>query len=593
MKLRHLDGESLYYAFFHGRRAVVHRQKHLNKINVFPVADGDTGTNLAMTMHSMIEGASSTGTIASVSRGMADAALSGSRGNSGIIFAQFVRGLSEAVQGKDKLDKKEFTLAARRAVDSAYKALAKPVEGTILTVMRAWVNALDSLHEKKASFVGLFHESLVAARRALQETPKMMKALEKAKVVDAGAEGFVTFLEGVMHFVRSGEKPGLLNEIPVLAEAQDAHMLQPDEEIRNRYCTEFLLEGKDLSLDTVRAAVENLGDSAAVAGGGDRLRVHIHTNEPWRVYETCSRIGRIAKQKIDDMIRQNQIAHHRRAGIAVVTDSACDLPQEILDRYQIHVIPLNLAFGENQYLDQLTVKPDQFYRMLDEDPDFPKTSQPSVAVFADMYRRLSHHYHSIISIHLSGGLSGTLNSARLAAEQVTGVSIAVVDSKNLSSSLGLMVLTVAEAVASGKRFADVVKLAESLPGKTRILVGVPTLKSYIRGGRISPLKGWIATLLNLKPIISVNAEGKGVLFGKAFSRSKNLEKIVGIVSRLHSKTPVRRYVVGHSADEPAALDFAGKIEASIGMKPEFIASISPVIGAHAGPGSVCVCFMTD
>jgi DegV family protein with EDD domain len=593
MKLRHLDGESLYYAFFHGRRAVVHRQKHLNKINVFPVADGDTGTNLAMTMHSMIEGTSRTGSVASVSRGMADAALSGSRGNSGIIFAQFVRGLSEAVQGKDKLDKREFTQAARRAVDSAYKALSKPVEGTILTVMHAWVNALDALHEKKTSFVSLFHESLVAARRALQETPKMMKALEKANVVDAGAEGFVTFLEGVMHFVRSGEKPELLNETLVVEEAQDGHMRRPDEEIRFRYCTEFLLEGKDLSLDSVRKAVENMGDSAAVAGGGNRLRVHIHSNEPWMVYEACSRIGHIVKQKVEDMIRQNQIAHHRRSGIAVVTDSACDLPQEWLDRYQIHVVPLNLAFGEKQYLDQLTIKPDQFYRMLEEEPEFPKTSQPSNAVFADLYRRLSHHYHSIISIHLSGGLSGTINSVRLAAEQVKDVPIAVIDSRNLTSSLGLMVITVAEAVASGKRFADVVRLAESLPGKTRLLVGVPTLKSYIRGGRISPFKGLIARLLNLKPIISINSEGKAVLFGKAFSRRQNLEKIVGIVSHLHRDTPIRRYVVGHTADEPAALAFAGNLERAIGMKPEFIAPISPVIGAHAGPGSVCVCFMTD
>jgi uncharacterized protein len=593
MKLRHLDGENLYYAFFHGRRAVFRRQKHLNRINVFPVADGDTGTNLAMTMHSIIEGSSKHGSVASVSRGMAEAALSGSRGNSGIIFAQFVRGLSEAAQGKDRLDKREFTLAARRAVDLAYQALARPVEGTILTVMRAWSNALDNLHDKKDDFVDLFHEALEAARHSLHETPKMMKVLEKARVVDAGAEGFVTFLEGMLHFIRHGDKPERTDVAPVLEEVQDVHASGPDAAIPFRYCTEFLLEGPDLDAEALRTRLRDLGDSTAVAGGRDRLRVHIHSNEPWAVAAACESAGRIAGQKVDDMVRQNQVAHHRRSGIAVVTDSTCDLPREILDRYQIHVVPMRLSFGDREYLDQLTIRDDRFYRMLEEDPEFPKTSQPPAAAFADLYRRLSHHYHSIVSIHLSSGLSGTCNSARVAAGQVTEVPVAVVDSRNLTGGLGLMVLKVAEAVAAGGRFADVVRLAESLPGRTRILVGIPTLESYIRGGRLSPLKGRIANWLNLKPIVTLDAEGKGVMFGKAFSRRRNLEKIVEMVSAAHRATPVRRYIVGHTRAENTALDFARDIEREIGVRPECITPIAPVLGAHAGPGSVCVSFMTD
>jgi uncharacterized protein len=593
MKLRHLDGENLYYAFFHGRLAVFRRQKHLNRINVFPVADGDTGTNLAMTMHSIIEGSSRFGTVAAVSRGMAEAALSGSRGNSGIIFAQFVRGLSEAVQGKDRLDKKEFSQAARRAVDSAYQALARPVEGTILTVMRSWSNALDNLHDKKDDFVDLFHEALEAARRTLHQTPKMMRALEKAKVVDAGAEGFVTFLEGMLHFMRHGDKSEHLNETPVLEEIQDVHAAGPDAEIRYRYCTEFLLEGAGLDPEALRSALRDLGDSTAVAGGRDRIRVHLHSDEPWTVHEVCSKAGRIVSQKVEDMVRQNQVAHHRRSGIAVVTDSTCDLPRDWLDRYQIHVVPMQLSFGDRQYLDQLTLRQDRFYRLLEEDPEFPKTSQPPAAAFTDLYRRLSHHYHAIISIHISAGLSGTVNSARLGAEPVKDVPIAVVDSRNLTGGLGLMVMKTAEAVAAGKRFAGVVRLAESLPEKTRIFVGIPTLESYIRGGRLSPLKGRIANLLHLKPIVSLDGQGKGVMFGKAFSRRRNLEKITEIVSRIHRETPIRRYIVGHTCAEKTAGEFARDIEREIGMRPEFITPIAPALGAHAGPGSVCVSFMTD
>jgi uncharacterized protein len=592
MKLRHLDGEKLYYSFFYGRKAVFKRQKHLNRINVFPVADGDTGTNLAMTMHSIIEGSTHKGTIASVSRGMADAALSGSRGNSGIIFAQFVQGMSEAVQGKDIIDRKEFTHAMRRAVDSAYKAIARPVEGTILTVMRAWSNALENLHEKKDDFVELFHESLEAARHALRETPRMIKALEDANVVDAGAEGFVTFLEGMAHFIRHQEKPEILSETAHIEEAQDVHVLKPDEEIRLRYCTEMMIEGNGIPAEEVRRSLDGFGDSLVAVGGGGRIKIHVHTNSPADVYSAMQRFGKVVKQKIEDMVRQNQVTHHRKSGIALVTDSSCDLPLEILDRYQIHVVPLNIHFGEKQFLDKLSIEPRHFYQMLDSEAEFPKTSQPPPSVFADLYRHLAGHYHSIVSVHLSGGLSGTINSVRLGAEQAPNVKIAVIDSKNLSASLGLMVLAVAEAIASGKRYEDVVRLAQSLPEKGKILVSVPTLRSLIRGGRVSPMKGAIAKALNLKPIISLDAEGKAELSGKAFSIRANLDKILNIIERMHRERPILRYAVGHTSSESEAVQFSQRVERILGKPPEYITPVSPVIGAHAGPGALCVCTLT-
>jgi DAK2 domain fusion protein YloV len=592
MKLIHLDGEKLYYSFFYGRKAVFRRQKHLNKINVFPVADGDTGTNLAMTMHSIIEGSSHRGTIASVSRGMAEAALSGSRGNSGIIFAQFVRGMSEAVQGKEKLDRKEFTFAMKRAVDSAYKAIARPVEGTILTVMKAWANALESYHEKKEDFVELIHEALEAARKTLRDTPKMMKVLEEANVVDAGAEGFVTFLEGMEHFIRHQDKPEALHESVRIEEVQEVHVQKPDGEIRFRYCTEMMIEGRNLSAETVRQKIAGHGDSLVAVDGGERMKIHVHTNTPADVYADLSVFGTVVKQKVEDMVRQNQVAHHRKSGIALVTDSSCDLPREILDRHQIHVVPLNVHFGERQYLDKLTIQSDRFYRMLDTEREFPRTSQPAVSVFADLYRQLAHHYHSIVSIHLSGGLSGTVNAVRLAAEQTHDAKITVIDSKNLTASLGLMVLVVAEAIASGRRYKDVVSLAQTLPERSRILIGVPQLKSFIRGGRVSPMKGLIARLLNLKPIISLDAEGKAVLYGKAFSKKKNLAKILQLVEKMHRERPIARYAVGHTSAESDAVKFGTALERILGSPPEFITPVSPVIGAHAGTGAVCVSVLT-
>lgn len=593
MKTIRLDGEKLYWAFYYGKKEVIKRRKHLNKINVFPVADGDTGTNLAMTMQSIIDGTTMTPVVSDVSRGMAEAALMGSRGNSGIIFAQFLWGLSEAVRDKKILNRKEFAHAMKNGVEHAYRAMKKPVEGTILTVMKAWSNALSHLHEHTGDFVELLSHSLETARTSLRETPKKLKVLEKAGVVDAGAQGFVHFLEGMVYFLRHGRKHDLeADVIPVLEDDHDV-VFTADKEIDYRYCTEAILRGKRCVPEEVREAASPYGDSLIVAGAASRVKVHIHTNQPADLFSALRHFGDISHPKVDDMLRQRDVQFHRKASIALVTDSACDLPQEIFDRYQIHVVPLNIAFGESQYLDKITLTPDQFYSMLDDEPEFPRTSQPVVRTFEHVYSRLMAHYDSVVSIHLSRALSGTWNAAYVASQNIDKRNISVIDSKNLSTALGLIVLRVAQDIQGGKSMEEVARTAESLCTKARVLVSVKTLKYMVRGGRVSPLKGILAKALNLKPIVSLNEAGETTLYGKAFSTRSNIKKILKMVEAHHRTSPIQTYAIGHAHAQDGGQDLAERLHDILGFERAFTMNVSPAIGAHAGIGCVSVAYLSD
>jgi dihydroxyacetone kinase-like predicted kinase len=452
MKIRYLNSRRLYYAFLAGGNAVIQDKDYLNKINVFPVPDADTGTNLAATMRAIAQTAVVGKSLRSTFRSIADAALSGARGNSGLIFAQFLHSLSNEVHHDQHLTAKAFAEMVCRGVQSAHQAILHPVEGTMLTVMREWAEAVRQKASKTADFVELLHDSLLEAKRSLMDTPKKLQVLAKAGVVDAGAKGFVDFIEGVWHFIRFGklrhiaETAAPTPEIP-----QKIHSLKNG--LTHRYCTEALLEGKNMDLDRVRSIVQAFGGSAIVAGSEEKLRFHIHTNAPSDLFFQLKDIGSTVQIKVDDMRAQYEASHNRRWPIALVTDSACDLPQGFIDEHQIHVIPFNLSFGHTLFLDKLTITPTQFYTLLKTRREHPQTSQAPVATVDSLFSFLSTFYDSIIVFNISGGLSGALSFSRQAAEKVTDKKITVIDTKTLSAAQGLIVMRAAEALSRGATHA--------------------------------------------------------------------------------------------------------------------------------------------
>jgi hypothetical protein len=589
-----LDGNQIYQAFYAGLLRVRAAQDRLNHINVYPVADGDTGTNITATLSHALESAQVSDSAGETLASVADGALMGARGNSGIIFAQFFSGLSESLVHAREIEKEAFVRGVENARRRAYEAISNPQEGTILSVIHAWAEALRREVASAPTMHELFSRTMPSVRHALEHTSEQLAVLKAAGVVDAGASGFVEFIAGAERFIKRGLPAGtsiLGAKKKTRDETSDVH---GGERPVFRYCTEAMVVGEMIDREALRGVLEPLGDSVIVAGNDERARIHVHTDEPAQAFASIGAHGRVIQPKVDDMRLQYEVVHERKYPIALVTDSVCDLPQELIDQYQIHVVPLHVLFGKSEYLDKLTIDLERFFSLAEHAEVFPTSSQPAVGLFTRLYSFLSSHYESVIAVHTAGKLSGTYATSALAAETLEdGKKISVVDSRTLTGSLGLIVLRVAEQIAAGRSHDEIVAEIDGYSRKADLLVGVHTLRFLIRGGRVSPLEGVLARALHLKPIVSVDEAGASILYRKALSIRRNVSKIIEMTARIHAETPLRNYAVVHGHDPVAANEFAAKLERRLGFPPLFVEEISSVAALHSGQGALCVVAMRE
>jgi DegV family protein with EDD domain len=588
-----IDGRYLYYTFLAGAHRILQNQSEINRINVFPVNDKDTGTNLASTVRSIMDSIRPDRSFTATAGVIAEAALVGARGNSGVIFAQFFHGLSLETNNMHVLSFSEFAEIIKKSVRHMYQAVANPVEGTMLTVMSDWADYLYSRKEVVVDFDQAILESLEILKKSLSETKEKLLILKKMNLVDAGAKGFVVFMEGIIELIHTKNLRNLMKEVPQIVSLVHSEEVS-DDNIENRYCTEALVKNITLDKESIQNLLQKYGDSVVVAGAEKTTRIHVHTNFPAKLFQELKDFGTITSQKVDDMVRQNEVSKNRKWNIALVTDSTCDLSQELIDHYQIHVVPLNLNFGENHYLDKVTITPDEFYDLLDSNPEFPRTSLINERTFTNLYSQLATHYDAIIAIHLSGHFSGTFLNSQKAAERIGqefNKKVHVFDSKSLSGALGLLVLRTAEAIERGKSLNEILGKMDDWISKTRIYVSVKTMKYMVKGGRVSKPKGFITSILNIKPIVSMDQHGKAILLGKTFSQPSNVNLVMKKIESLVDKTKIWNYVVLHAHNQTGADEYSSRMQKLTGVDPVSSVDISPAIGMNAGVGATAVSIM--
>jgi DegV family protein with EDD domain len=588
MKIKYLDGRRLYLAFLAGGQAVIKDFAYLNKINVYPVPDGDTGTNLASTMKAIAEQARPSRSAKESLNSIAEAALTGARGNSGLIFAQYIYGLSRELGSDLRISAVRFGESVKNAVRYAYSSTARPQEGTILTLIREWAEEIYQNRHRFSDFHELLHHSLDRAKQVLQETPRRLPALKKAGVVDAGAKGFVDFIEGVVNFIHQGSLKDVLNqEMPEIEFGEALH--QPKEDIPFRYCTEALITGDNLDFNQIKNIVVKAGDSAITGGSETRVRFHVHTNEPEELFEALKNLGTIVQPKVEDMKLQSEISFRPKRKIALVVDSSCDLPASLLEENQVVVIPLLLNIKDHVFLDKLTISPRRIYKMLAEEEIMPGSAQPSPKTIENWFSFLSSHYDSILVLTISSALSGFYNLVKAVAEKFPEKKIRIVDSRHISGSSGLIVERLLENWSDTQDVDELARRAEELAAKTEILVDIKTLKYLVKGGRVSPMKGLLAKLLNIKPIITINKLGQAVPCRQSFSRRQNFRKILQMIRKRQAVHPVHSFSIVHAGNRPRAEAYAREIELITGRQVSFIEEASPVVGVHNGLGAVGVC----
>ena len=576
-----VGADMLQQAILAGIAHVHSRREQINSINVFPVADGDTGTNLDFTLGAVREALAPGGTtsVGELLDTTARAALDGARGNSGAIMAQYFQGFLEGLRGRPKLDGEALAAAAESGARSAWSAMSRPVAGTLPTVLEDF--AAELRHRVQAGVADLrrlLRYGLHSAQRSLAGTPAQLPQLRQAGVVDAGAQGFVDLLEGIWRYTLSG--------IPVestVIPAVRTHLQAPASVAGSRFCTECMVRGSDLDLMALRARLErSRGESLVVAGSSEAIRVHIHTDAPGDIFSVCREFGMVEQEKAEDLRGQVRLLNQSSA-VVVVTDSGADIPVELVEQHAIQVVPVRVIVGGEDHMDGVTLKVADFYRRLGELAEPPRTSQPPPADFRRLFELMVDHGHQVVCLSIARALSGTIQAAETAAERYEGVR--VLDSHNVSAGQGLLALAAARWAGDGEDADTIERRLAAAATATRSYAIVDDMQHGVRGGR---LPNWVARggeLTGLRPVLATNAEGRLIPRGVLRARRDRVAAFGRWLRRHLRGGHEYEIMISHGdclgdAEQLRELLAGGRHS----VRWCGITETGPALGAHAGPG---------
>ena len=307
--IQYIDAKILKEMFVSGANNLQNHKDLVDKLNVFPVPDGDTGTNMSLTISYAMKELSKVenGTITEIGKALSKGSLMGARGNSGVILSQIIRGFAKSIEGKEQLNTEDLANAFKNGSDTAYKAVIKPIEGTILTVVRESADFAVKNYKKENDLVKFLEMVIKEANESLDRTPELLKALKEAKVVDSGGKGLVLIYEGMLSALKGNYislKDSSSNTQTISSQAQ-ANAVNT-EDIKFSYCTEFILESDKVQDTEIRDMMLKYGDSLAVVGDDGVIKVHVHTNDPGLVLQDALKFGQLVTIKIENMKVQHE-----------------------------------------------------------------------------------------------------------------------------------------------------------------------------------------------------------------------------------------------------------------------------------------------
>ena len=306
--IQYIEGKMLRDMFVSGANNLQNHKELVDKLNVFPVPDGDTGTNMSLTIsYAMKELAKvENDSITEIGKSLSKGSLMGARGNSGAILSHIIRGFSKSIEGKEQISTEDLAKAFKNGSDTAYKAVIKPIEGTILTVVRESGEYAIKAAKKEKDLLKFLEMVIDEANKSLERTPELLKNLKEAGVVDSGGKGLVLIYEGMYEALKGNPiKAKDLNDSNV-SEVKQAGTSINTEDIKFCYCTEFILESNSISDTEIRDIMLKYGDSLAVVGDEGIIKVHVHTNDPGLVLQDALKHGQLVTIKIENMKLQHE-----------------------------------------------------------------------------------------------------------------------------------------------------------------------------------------------------------------------------------------------------------------------------------------------
>ena len=608
--IAYVDGPRLRRAILaacvRGRKA----KAELNRINVFPVPDGDTGTNLTLTLDAIAGELSGLAERRAdrVAAAAAHSAVLGARGNCGMMLSQFLLGFARGLEGRERVTPDEFGTAFEHGARSLHASVEKPVEGTILTVVRESASeAAEPAHaEGAADFAEVMTRTLDTARESLARTPDLLPVLAEAGVVDAGAKGFVEMIAGVVGLIERGKG----TEVDTAAAAPGDDLSHPDwspiaatghpfEHGSRRYCTEILVEGEELPDEkTVRSALSGGSEELLVIRANNVLKIHLHTDHPREAIDYCATLGSVAAHKAEDMFAQYEAAREAagavRRPVGVLIDSGADLPDAVAHAHGIRTVPLLLLDGETSLKDRIDITSDDILERLERGGALPTTSQPPPGDFIQAYEEAVSEAETVVAIFLAAKLSGIYRSAENSARMVPDLDIRLVDSRGASILVGLLALKAAELAEGGMPAEEIVAEIDRIRGQSGILFTVRSLDRLMASGRVSQFAGWLGGVLDLKPVLGIEPDGSIKAHGKARGMHRARELMLKMVEdEIPSGATGVRFGIVHVGAPEMVEPLRHELRKRFGDPEILVAPITPVLATHLGLGAWGIAYMVE
>ncbi len=589
--MKSIDAEQFRRIVRQGMEHLFRDRELLNRINVFPVPDGDTGDNLVHTLKPVYEnmGLWQETRLDEAAARLAQAMLLSAKGNSGVIFSQFFHAFARAMKGHETIGPADFSLAMEKAVRDTYAAVADPREGTILTVLRHTAEEFKRLALSGERYQVIFEKAIVKAKEILEKTRDMLPQMKKARVVDAGGLGFFLFFKGMAAAVSghtadaAGEGAAPFDQAPQAVDAAEF-----------AFCAEWVLRPRGRGRDFFLGRLKPFGDSLLVAGADDLLHLHIHTDLPQEVEAELGRHGEIVSRKVDSL---RPPAPSPALAAALIIDSAVDIPEATERAAAVAVVPLQIQLNGEYRRDRLDIAKEELYRRMRAEKDLVvKTSQPSPGDFQAAFAAALASGRPALLFGLSSRLSGSLQAARAAlrllgeAEQAR---VRLVDTLNVSGGAGLLLLRAIRLLERGMDPEQVARDVESRRGEVVSLGYVESLEYAVRGGRLPAAAGWLQRRLGVRPLVAFE-KGKLVRKGALLSARRKERKVVRRFLRRLDRGRSHALAIVYTDDPRSALRLEDELARSgLRISAMYQAVGAAVLGAHAGPGTFCLFALPD
>jgi DegV family protein with EDD domain len=589
-----IDGDTFALALISGIHRVIGEQELLNRINVFPVADSDTGTNLNLSLSSAlgILQADTGKHLGIMLAATADALLDGARGNSGAIIAQFFQGMSDSAGEITKFTTCTFGKAVALGSEYAHDALSVPREGTVLSVIAAFAASISdqTTSDPDREFAAVIERAKQIVDEALLNTPNQLDVLKKAGVVDAGAKGFAELVAGMSDYLSHGRITPLPDMALLTSIEAPVEFSATDNASQYQFCTECLVAAADIDRRKLRESLAKLGDSVVLAGSKRKAKIHIHVDNPDAVFDLARQFGELSGEKADDMHRQQSSTHGKAKSFAVITDSGADITDDDMERLDIHMVPCRIQFGDRGYLDKISITADEFYDELENNPEHPTTSQPAPGDFRRQFQFLASHFDDVLAISLTSRASGTFAGAQSAAKRSdTPGRIHVLDSLNATTGQGQLVVLAAECAAAGMSIDASIALVESEVPKVKTFALIKDLQYAVRGGRLPQWVKTMADLLRVTPVLHINPGGVIGLGGCLLGRRNRVTRFAQFIAARVTDDEHFEIGIAHAICADDARKLVKELEQRITLIDKLtVCSLGTAVGVHGGPDTLVV-----